>query len=160
MNRGDIISKIGKLAESVAIRGGLEIDEVELKGSGRKQLLRVYIDKTDGVTHADCEFVSHELGALLDADELVPGSYDLEVRSTKIERKLRNWKHWERFTGQKAKVVLKQPVAGDLKHFDGVIARASVDDGGVRNVTVQLSDGRELTFPVEQVDRANLKFEW
>ena len=45
------------------------------------------------------------------------------------------------------------------KHFDGVISRAE-DDSAARTVTVELAGGRQVTFPVEQVDRANLKFEW
>ena len=45
--------------------------------------------------------------------------------------------------------------ASPLKHFEGKIARAQD-----QNVTVQLPGGAEVTFPVDQVDRANLKFEW
>jgi ribosome maturation factor RimP len=159
MNRNEAISKIGQLAEQV-IPGDLEIVEVELKGSGRNQLVRIVIDKPGGVTHADCETVSHGMSAVLDAEDLIPDSYQLEVSSPGVERKLKKWQDWERFLGQKAKVVLKQPVAGDLKYFDGVISQAAVDPGGARIVTVELADGRQITFPLEEVDRAHLKFEW
>ena len=160
MNRGDLISKIEQIAQSVAERGGLEVVEVELKGTGRNQLLRIFIDKPEGVTHADCEFVSKEVGALLDADDPFPGSYELEVSSPGVERKLKKWNDWQRFAGQKAKVVLKEPAAGDLRHFEGVISTASADESGAHSITVELADGRKVTFSPEQVDRANLKFEW
>ncbi len=63
-------------------------------------------------------------------------------------------------------MVLKEPLPpsdlkqsdlkqGELKHFDGVIARAANDA-----VTVEITPGKEVTFPLEQVDHANLKFEW
>jgi ribosome maturation factor RimP len=55
--------------------------------------------------------------------------------------------------------VLKQPLAG-VKHFEGVISRAAVDPDGRHTVSVELADGRQVAFPLEEVDRANLKFEW
>lgn len=151
---------VERIAEAVAARADLEIVDVELKGAGANQLLRITIDKPanskgEGVTHADCETVSREVGDALDAEDPIAGPYSLEVTSPGVERKLKKWRDWERFRGEKAKIVLKEPV-GDLKHFDGVIARTA-EDG---SVTVELAGGAEVTFPFEQVDRAHLKFEW
>jgi ribosome maturation factor RimP len=161
VNRGELKQHLTQLAESVAAAAGLEVVEVELKGAGRAQLLRITIDKPDaGVTHADCETVSRQMSALLDAEDPIDNPYELEVSSPGVERKLMKWRDWERFQGKKAKVILKQPALGDLKYFDGIIARAAADETGSHAVTVELSDGRQVTFPVEQVDRANLKFEW
>ncbi len=156
MNRAGIVAKIEEIAERVAQPEGIEIVEVELKGGGRHQVLQIVIDKASGVTHGDCELVSRNLETVLDAEDTIPGAYQLEVSSPGVERKLLKWKDWERFVGEKAKVVLREPVAGHpLKYFDGVIARAQD-----QSVTVTLPDGAEVTFPFEQVDRANLKFEW
>jgi ribosome maturation factor RimP len=160
LKRDELQRHLEQLAESVAAAAGVEIFEVELKGSGPAQLLRVTIDKPEGVTHADCETVSREISARLDAEDPIPNSYELEVTSPGIERKLRKFRDWERFQGKKAKVVLKQPAEGDLKTFDGTIARAVSDDTGAQTVTVELTTGRQVTFPLEQVERANLKFEW
>jgi ribosome maturation factor RimP len=162
MKREEAISKITAIAEQAAAPAGIEIVEVELKGSGRNHLLRIYIDRPEGVTHADCELVSREVSAALDLEDPIPGSYELEVSSPGIERKLGKLQDWQRFTGKKVKVVLKEPLAPaadlkqvELKHFDGVIARAANDA-----VTVEITPGKEVTFPLEQVDHANLKFEW
>jgi ribosome maturation factor RimP len=156
MKREETISKITAIAEQAAAPVGLEIVEVELKGSGRSHLLRIYIDRPEGVTHADCELVSRSVSAVLDEEDPIPGSYELEVSSPGVERKLGKWQDWLRFAGKKVKVVLKEPLnQTELKHFDGVISRA--ED---HTVTVELTGGKEVTFPVEQVDRANLKFEW
>jgi ribosome maturation factor RimP len=162
MKREEIISRITAMAEQAAVPAGLEIVEVELKGSGRSHLLRIYIDRPEGVTHADCELISREVSAALDVEDPIPGHYELEVSSPGVERKLGKWQDWQRFQGKQVKVVLKEPVllvdepkAAELKHFDGVIARA--ED---QRVTVELKGGKEVTFPVDQVDRANLKFDW
>jgi ribosome maturation factor RimP len=170
MKREETISKITAAAEQAAAPAGIEIVEVELKGSGRSHLLRIYIDRPEGVSHADCELVSRAVSAMLDEEDPIPGSYELEVSSPGLERKLVKWQDWSRFAGKKVKVVLKEPLRqaangngntgasslpAELKHFDGVISRAAD-----HTVTVELTGGNEVTFPVEQVDRANLKFEW
>jgi len=163
MTRQEIIAKVTAIAEQAAVPAGIEIVEVELKGSGRNHLLRIYIDRPEGVTHADCELVSRGVEATLDAEDPIPGHYELEVSSPGVERKLGKWQDWERFQGKQVKVVLKEPLheaaangnAVGLKHFDGTIARTQD-----QQVTVELKGGKEVTFPLEQVDRANLKFDW
>ena len=57
-----MVARIEEIAQKVASSDGLEVVEVELKGSGRNQMLRIYIDKPQGVTHADCESVSLQVG--------------------------------------------------------------------------------------------------
>ena len=161
MKREDVISRIGAVAEQVALPRDIEIVEVELKGSGRKHLLRIYIDKPEGVTHADCEFVSRGVSEALDAEDPLPGSYELEVSSPGVERKLGKWKDWERFAGKKVKVTLREPA--EVKHLDGRIVGASAgagDSAEARTVTVEIAGGRQVSFPFEQVDHASLKFEW
>jgi ribosome maturation factor RimP len=153
MKREDVISKIEAIAAQVAAPKNIEIVEVELKGSGRSHLLRIYIDKPEGVTHEDCEFVSRGMSEVLDAEDPLPGSYELEVSSPGIERKLGKWKDWERFAGKKVKVTLQEPA--EVKHLDGLILRAQD-----HMVTVELPGGSQVSFPFEQVEHANLKFEW
>src|SRR5438874_1452084 len=101
-----ILSKIEAMAERVAEPEGIEIVEIELKGGGRNRFLRISIDRPEGVTHADCETISHKLGAVLDAEDVVPGTYTLEVSSPGVERKLLKYRDFERFTGKKIKVSL------------------------------------------------------
>lgn len=153
--RNSVVDKIEEIARRVADSAGLEIVEVELKGGGKARTLRIFIDKPDGVTHADCEQVSQEVGTILDVEDVIPGgSYHLEVSSPGVERKLRNPVEFERFTGKKAKVVLKEPVEG-ANHFEGLLAGT---DGNI--IRMDLGEGRVISFTFENVSRANLKFEW
>ena len=77
--RQNVVARIEEIAQKVASSDGLEVVEVELKGSGRNQMLRIYIDKPQGVTHADCELVSLGVGNILETENLFPGNYTLEA---------------------------------------------------------------------------------
>jgi ribosome maturation factor RimP len=155
INREATTAKVQQIAERVASSEGLEIVEVQLLGGGGSRVLRIFIDKPAGVTHADCEFISQQVGTILDVEDVIPGArYTLEVSSPGVERKLTKPREFERFVGQKVKVVLRQPLenqrhwAGALKSFaEGII-------------TLEPSPGRSVQFPLEQVEKANLKFEW
>jgi ribosome maturation factor RimP len=152
--RQEVVSKIEEIVQRVAASDGIEVVEVEFKGSGGNQLLRISIDKPQGVSHADCEMISHQVGTILDVEDIVPGHYTLEVSSPGVERKLLKPTVYIRFQGKKAKIVLRQPVENQ-RHWEGKLA-------GLEESTVSLEVGadRVLRFPLSQVERANLKFEW
>jgi ribosome maturation factor RimP len=151
--RPAITSKIEEIAQRVAAPEGIEVVEVEVKGGGKNQFVRISIDKPDGVNHADCELVSQQVGAILDVEDVVPGHYTLEVSSPGVERKLLKLRDYERFEGKKAKVTLRAPV-DNQRHWEGILA------GCVDGVISLDANGRQIRFPFEQVEKANLKFEW
>lgn len=159
LTRAGIIARVTAIAEETAAPAGIEIVEVELKGSGERQLLRVFIDTPEGVTLSECELVHRALIGAIDAE--------IQVSSPGVERRLTKWQEWVRFCGKKAKVVLKEPMQpaqdtnsakrtrAEVKSFDGLILRAEN-----HTVTMELAGGATVTFPIENVDRANLRFEW
>ena len=169
LSRAELVARVTAIADAAAAPAGIEIVEVELKGSGESQLLRVFVDRPEGVTLADCELVHRALIGAADAE--------IQVSSPGVERKLTKWQDWLRFCGSKAKVVLREPVRpappppaeiasgkkqnfakrtqADIKSFDGKILQAEN-----HTVTMELPDGATVSFPIELVDRANLKFEW
>ena len=154
-NREAITEKVREIAERVGSSEGIEIVEVQLLGGGGSRLLRISIDKPQGVSHADCEFISHQVGTILDVEDVVPGArYTLEVTSPGVERKLTKPREFERFVGQKVKVVLRQPV-DNQRHWVGALTGFTE---GI--ITLEPSPGRSVQFPLEQVEKANLKFEW
>src|ERR1700690_3637502 len=97
-DRTAVTEKIQQIAERVGSSAGLEIVDVQLLGGGGSRLLRIFIDKPEGVSHADCEFISQHVGTILDVEDVVPGSkYTLEVSSPGVERKLTRPQEFERF---------------------------------------------------------------
>ena len=149
-----IVSKIEAIADRVAQSEGIEIVEVELKGGGKNRFLRISIDKPEGITHADCELISQQVGTILDVEDVVPGSYTLEVSSPGVERKLLKYKDFERFAGRKIKAVLREPVENS-RRWEGTLALCA--DG---LITLEADGGKRIQFPFDQVEKANLKFEW
>ena len=155
MNRDEIVARVRAAAERVAESEGMEVVDVELHGTGARRLLRVYIDKPEGISHRDCEIISEQLSVILDVEDLVPGgSYTLEVSSPGVERKLVRPRDYERFVGRRIKVVLREPV-GERRHWEGVL---TAFHEGI--VTLEPRPGQRLQLPLAQIERANLKFEW
>ena len=150
-----VASKIEEIAQRVAAPEGLEVVAVEVKGGGVQRLVRIAIDKPQGVTHADCELVSHQVGTILDVEDVMPGGrYTLEVSSPGLERKFLKPQDYERFQGRKAKISLRDPVEG-RRHWEGMLAGFA--EG---SVTLETEPGITRRFPLEQIQKANLKFEW
>ena len=155
MSKEAIVTKITEIAERVAEPEGIEIVDVQLLGGGKARLLRISIDSPRGVSHKECEFISQQVGTILDIEDVVPGSsYTLEVSSPGVERKLSKPRDFERFAGKKVKFVLRVPVENQLR-WEGTLAGFA--DGVI---SLQPEPGKVIQFPLEQVDKANLKFEW
>ena len=157
--REAVASKIEEIAQRVAESEGMEVVEVEIKGGGPQRLVRISIDKPAGITHADCELVSQQVGTILDVEDVVPGGrYTLEVSSPGIERKLLKPRDYERFQGKKAKVTLRELVDG-RRNWEGTLAGFVEGPAGAL-VMLEIGPGKTIQFPFEQVLKANLKFEW
>ncbi len=134
---------------------GMEIVDLELLGAGNRRVLRIFIDKPEGISHRDCEIISQQVGTILDVEDLVPGgSYTLEVSSPGLERKLTKPRDYERFLGRRAKVLLREPVE-NRRHWEGTLVAFS---GNV--VTLEAAPGKTVRFDLEQIEKANLKFDW
>jgi ribosome maturation factor RimP len=111
---------------------GFEIADIDAH-LGRRGLLRVFIDREGGVTLDDCERVSEQLGAWLDVEDPLPGSYVLEVSSPGFDRRVRKLEHFARFAGELAKIELKDArngrrrLSGRLKGTEGAEILVEVD---------------------------------
>src|SRR5260370_7358900 len=100
------LDRVREIEERVAVSSGLEVVDVELRGSGNARMLRVFLDKPGaasgdplaGVTHGDCANFSREFGPILDVEDAMPGSYTLEVSSPGLDLKLTKPAAFDPFT--------------------------------------------------------------
>ena len=127
------VERVREIADRVAASSGLEIVDIEFLGGGKARMLRVFLDKsaagTDplaGVTHEDCARFSREFGTILDVEDVMPGSYTLEVSSPGLDRKLVKAADFTRFTGSRLKLTTRKPVNNN-RHFEGRLEK--FDDG-------------------------------
>ena len=141
--------ELTKLLEPTIVRLGYELWCLELKVGGKHGVLRLFIDKADGVGLDDCEKVSLAVSALLDVEDPLPGHYDLEVSSPGLDRKLTKVEHFQRFTGETLKVQMRFPIEG-RRRYRGTLV--SSDD---ENIVVEV-DGESHTLPVATIDTARL----
>ena len=137
------------LLEPTIERLGFEMTDLEVRLSGQGGLLRITIDKPDGIDLDDCEKVSHAVGALLDVEDPVPSDYNLEVSSPGLYRKLTKVEHFQRFEGATLKVTMRFPIAG-RRRFRGTLV--SSDD---ENIVVEV-DGESHSLPLAMLDTARL----
>lgn len=148
------LDKIRSVAERVAKSEGITWLDVELKGGTKNSLLRVYVDKPEGVSHADCQNVSEQLSAILDVEDPFPGSYTLEVSSPGLDRKLSKPGDFEHFAGRRARLVLREPLAdSDQRVLEGRLA--GFEAGRVRFEPDRRA-GRPDAGEVKEVDLANI----
>ncbi len=142
-------TELEKLLEPTIERLGYELADLDVRLSSRSGLVRITIDKPDGIDLDDCEKVSHAVSALLDVEDPIPGNYNLEVSSPGLDRKLTKPAHFRRFEGETIKVQMRFPVEG-RRRFRGALL--STDD---ENIVVEV-DGEQHRLPLKSIDTARL----
>jgi ribosome maturation factor RimP len=153
--KATLLERITTIAQRAATREGIEVWDVEVLGGGANRVVRIYIDKPDGVSLNDCELISQQVGTVLDVEDVVPDNrYRLEVSSPGLERRLFRPEHFSRFAGQKVRLALREPLENQ-RRWEGVIAGVEED-----TILFETVAGASLRFKMDQIEKANLKFEW
>ncbi len=120
----DLMQDLHALLEKSLTQLGYELVDLEI--SNRGKLLRLFIDKPEGITIDDCVLVSNQMGNLLAVEHDI--DYDrLEVSSPGLDRVLKKHTNFERFTGERASVKLRVPVEA-RKNFLGILRGLESDN--------------------------------
>jgi ribosome maturation factor RimP len=153
-----------RVVEPIVRAHGAELVDLELKPDQNGWVLRVFVEKAgasannmstkDAAVNLElCADVSHDLSPALDVVDLIPHAYSLEVSSPGVERPLRGEQDFVRFAGQKAKLRMRNPVAGQ-RVLVGVL-------DGVSGGAVRVRDGSRVhEAPLDSIDTARLVFEF
>ncbi|MGZ3690793.1 MAG: ribosome maturation factor RimP [Pseudobdellovibrio sp.] len=159
------LEKVEKIAQEVAQREGCFLYDLEHTGSGRGRILRIYIDKENGVGIEDCSNVSKGMNLLLDVENVVPGEmYNLEVSTPGLDRHLKKLWHFEKAVGKKVFVQLSKSLQSlnatedkgmlSMKKFEDVLEKVEGEDlyFNIRKQTIKI--------PFSAVEKAKLVFEY
>jgi ribosome maturation factor RimP len=146
------------LAEPYVRDAGFDLIEVQFGREQRGLVLRLFIDRPEGVGSGginvdDCERVSRDVSAALDVADQISQAYQLEVSSPGLDRPLRRERDFARFAGESARIRLAEGVEG-RRNFTGTLRGAK--DGRVEIAC----DGRSYELPIDDIVRANLVPDW
>jgi ribosome maturation factor RimP len=150
------VDRVRRIAERAAATSGIDVVDVEFRGSGKGRMLRIVIDKAaagagqqaTGVSHEDCANLSREVSTILDVEDAVPGgSYVLEVSSPGLDRKLVRAADFERFRGSRVKLTTREPINGN-RYFEG-----RLEDFQQGRLTLDLSEARKKKRPAAAASR-------
>ncbi|KTC76858.1 ribosome maturation factor RimP [Legionella brunensis] len=128
---------------------GYELWGCEYLPQGKHSLLRVYIDKENGIGIEDCERVSRQVSALLDVEDPIPGNYSLEISSPGIPRPLFNKEQYKQYVGNEVRIKVFKPINGSRNLF-GTIISANED-----TLILKIGD-EQLEVQFTQIVKANL----
>jgi len=153
MASSSVEDRVQAIAERVAIDHGLELVHAEVAGPDNKPIVRIFIDKPNGVTHQDCSEVSLHVGTVLDVEDFIHASYTLEVSSPGIERGLYKQQDYERFAGSLAKIRTRKPINGQ-RNFRGRLLGIDGED-----IIFEDRTSGPVRVPFEVVAKANLEMD-
>ena len=158
MAADDRRERIWNLAEPLAAELGLELVDVEVAGTDRTAVVRVFVDKgADGraVSIDDCETVSRRLGDILDAHEEGAGRYQLEISSPGINRRLRKPEHFSRVIGERVRIRTDHKIDG-RRNFLGRPVAANGETGTLDDD----EGGGAMVLPLAAIERANYEHDF
>jgi ribosome maturation factor RimP len=153
MDKESITERVRAIARGATEAEGIELVHVEIAGTKRDSVVRVFIDKPGGVTLDDCSNISRAMEEVLDVEDVIPSRYVLEVSSPGIERQLYSIDDYKKFEGQLVKVKTKTAIdsqktfVGTLRETDGTTI--TVDEKVKGIIKIELSD----------IEKANLKID-
>lgn len=153
MDSGSVVERICQVAEQAAIDHGVELVHTEVAGPEGHPIVRVFIDKPGGVTHADCSGVSTQIGTVMDVEDFIHSAYTLEVSSPGLERGLYKLADYERFAGSPARIKTRLAV-NNQRNFRGRIV-------GTENDTVIFEDNTRgrVQIQFDSIAKANLEID-
>lgn len=142
------------MAEPLAGDAGLEIVDIDYRREGRGLMLRFYLDRAGGgVTLDDLTPMSRLLGDVMDAHDVIPGRYTLEISSPGINRRLRKPEHFRDFLGKQVRVRTVEQHGG-RRSFLGSLCR--VDDDGIE---MEVDEGLRF-FRFDEIAQANYEHQF
>ena len=143
------VSHLWELFEPVVEDMGYQLIEIEYQPNPNYGVLRLYIDKEEGVLIEDCSAVSRQISAILDVEDPVPGKFNLEVSSPGMDRPLRRLEDFQQFIGDVVKIKTGMPFDGQ-RNFKGQLT--GVED----DLIIVECENKEVRLPVAAIDKARL----
>lgn len=142
-------NKLDDIVKNTVEGLGFELWGYEYRPHSESALLRVFIEKEQGISVDDCASVSRQIGAVLDVENIIPVAYILEVSSPGMDRVLFKAEQYQDYIGESLKIRTRTRL-DDRRNFKGLLVSAS------KSVVTIKVDNQEFEIPYESIDRARL----
>jgi ribosome maturation factor RimP len=129
--------------------------DLEIRGHRGTRVVEVFVDGDDGIGHDELAAISREVGFELDVDDVVPGSYTLDVSSPGIKRPLTAPRQYQKNVGRELRI--KYQASDDESTQYEVVTLTAAD---ADTVTVELPSGDTRTLPYRAIERAKIELPW
>lgn len=147
MNRED---KLIEALEPLATKRGLDLVTVEVAGTRKRPILRVFLDTpAGGITLDELVDAQEWVDATIEEVDPFIESYDLEVSSPGIDRPLRKRTDFDRFAGEMTVIYLK-PGAPRSK-YTGISHGLDGDE-----LVLEMEDGTMERIAFDRIKRAHI----
>jgi ribosome maturation factor RimP len=149
----DLKEKVRQFAEPVVTAEGMELIHVECLKMHTRWIIRLYLDKENGVTLDDCTTVSNQIGDIFDINDLVDNQYTLEVSSPGLARPISRDQDFVKFRGSQVIIKTSSKIDG-AKNFRGHLIDF-IEENGQKVIVVEVS-GENYRIPKAEIIKANL----
>jgi ribosome maturation factor RimP len=149
-----MLDKIKEIIEPILQGERIELVEIIFRREAGRQVLRLLVDKDDGIQLSDCAELNRKIGRILDENDIIGESYVIEVDSPGIDRLFKTKRDYERAVGRLVRVTLNEKMP-DKKEY---IARLEeVSDAGVK---INVDKKGVMEIPFEKISRAREEIEF
>lgn len=148
-----VMKEVGALIEPVLDEMEIELVDIAYLSEQGRWILRIYVDRSGGITLGDCAQVSREIGDLIEVKDIFHQGYVLEVSSPGLNRRFKREKDFERAVGKNIKIRMVTPFEGQ-RNFRGSLR--SFQDGVL---CLSVRDNLIL-LPYGDVEKANLVYDF
>ncbi len=155
-----IVEKVKELVTPIVAAEQFELVAVEFKREGHVNYLRIFIDKSGGITIEDCQKISRECEVVLDVEDIIRTQYVLEVSSPGLDRPLRTKEEYKRFQKRLVKIKTFHAIQGRKKflgYLQGVTDETAITPS---LVIIRSLEGEETQIPYEMIASARLEVEF
>ncbi|MDT8420563.1 MAG: ribosome maturation factor RimP [Desulfuromonadales bacterium] len=157
-----LLEQIERLTQPILDDLGLELVELEYQRESHGWVLRFYLDKEGGINLDECADASREIAALLDVEDLLETAYQLEVSSPGLDRPLKKMADYQRFAGNRAKIKTRLSCDPDQRGYQRKTFVGELRGVEGEQVLLEQTDakGGQVAFTLDQIEKANLEFEF
>ena len=154
MQRETLSQNVNETIEPLLDSLGIELVELQLQQHKDRWLVRIFVDSDIGISLEDCRRLNFEIGQLIDAEDVIPASYVLEVSSPGLDRPLRNMRDFRRQKQRVVKVFLHVPHL-DKAQYTGRVAGVTES-----HHLLQTDSDTPVTIPFQSIDRGVVELEF